>query len=90
MQFASLMIKVFGKYNHNTTKWKWRMDIPIPISIKQDYMKFKCLSLASINNTSTIIIQPKSGTQPTGNILLMLDFKRWLVVLTLCVLLSNK
>ena len=60
-----------------------------PISIKGGYTEFECLSSASLNNRTTIYNQSQ-GPNPTGNILHMLDSKRRLVVLMLCILLSNK
>ena len=68
--------------------WKPQTDIPIPISIKLDYTEFECLSSASVNNRPIIYNQNKEPN-PTGNILLTLNSKRWLVVLVLRTLLSN-
>ena len=60
-----------------------------PISIKCGYTEFECPFLASLNNRPTIYNQ-NQGPNPTGNISLELNSKRWLMVLVLCVLLSNK
>ena len=59
-----------------------------PISIKWCYTEFKCLSLAYVSNR--LLIYKIQGPNPTGNISLMLNSKRMLNVLMLCILLSNK
>ena len=57
--------------------------------INNIYTEFECPSLASLDNRTTIY-NKSHGPNPTKNILLMLDSKRQLVVLTLHILLSNK
>ena len=61
------------------------------ISIKRGYTEFECPSSGSLNNRPIATIYNQSqGPNPTGNISLVLNFKRRLVVLALRVLLSNK
>ena len=50
----------------------------------------ECLSLASVNNSHTMLYDQNQEPNPIGNISLTLDSKRPLVVLALRVLLSNK
>lgn len=64
------------------------LQVLLPISIKWCYTEFKCLSLAYVSNR--LLIYKIQGPNRTGNISVMLNSKRMLVVLALCILLSNK
>ena len=57
--------------------------------IKRNYKKFECLSSASINNSLTIYDQNQEPN-PTGNISMTLNSKKWLMTLTLHILFNNK